>query len=177
MSSPSPTGVVAGTARPKRRVPDDFPMLLVFIGVACSSLVVGPAVFAVANYYEDITTVTVTIVSWDVILHGEDQHEYTIACQSFLTGPGWFGVSSAPPGPNPCPYRAHPGSNYNASFYVSGFFQNSTVALVTPPPFELVSTTPVLPQLVPPGGFALTVEVKLPTTAGEYSFTGNETFS
>jgi hypothetical protein len=178
MSTPSSTEVTAGTAHAKRRVPDDVPLLIVFIGVAISSLLVIPGVFAVGNYIEDITTITITNVAWDVVLHGEDQHEYTIACQSDLTGGGLFGVSSPmPTGINPCPYRAHPGSDYNASFYVGSFYRNSTMTLVTPAPFELISTTPSLPAPVPSGGFELTVELKLPTTAGQYTFLGDETFS
>jgi len=178
MSSPSTTEVTAGTTRAKRRVPDDVPLAIVFVGVAISAFLVVPAVFAVANYYEDTTTVTITNVSWDVVLYDEDQHEYTIACQTQLTGGGLLGAPSPIPiGVNMCPYRAHPGSDYNASIIVSSFFQNSTMNLVTPAPFELVSTTPSLPVLVPPGGFEITVELKLPTTAGQYVFAGTETFS
>jgi len=155
-SSPSPAA-----PNRKRRLRDTPLWAWVVIALAVS-LTVAPGVFAVANYINDRTTVTIDLVSWSVPVDGTS--EYIISCQTA----GSFG---------PCPYRASPGSNYGAPVYLSGYFSGKNVNLTAPLPFHLRSTAPELPALVPTTGLTIWVNLTLPSTPGEYSFTGNIVFS
>jgi hypothetical protein len=134
----------------------------IVIAVLAGQLILW-GVFAVGDYIEDTSTVTVTLVSWGLSEHGQPVFGYLIECQS-------------PGGAPSCPYRVSPGSDYTSILLISGFFANGTLTLETPSPFRLVSTTPVLPLVVPAGGVDLTVVLELPSTAGEYSFTGTANF-
>lgn len=170
MSVPTTAAETPAAPDRKRRRPRKVPLWVIIVGVAIASPAITFGVFSLGNYIENTTTVTVTLISWAIVLHGQDFHEYTVSCQTQL-------VNGVPTGQDTCPYRVHPGSDYNTTFFVSGYFQNTSLTLGTPSPFELVSTTPSLPVMIPSNGLELTVELKLPTSAGQYNFTGTESFS
>ncbi|MGD0589153.1 MAG: hypothetical protein ABSA63_10265 [Thermoplasmata archaeon] len=119
-------------------------------------------VFAIGDYITAHTTVTVDLVSWAVTFGGET--EYIVSCQTI----GSFG---------PCPHEVKPGSDYSTSVYISGYFAGKNVSLSAPSPFRLGSTYPVLPVLVPDFGVTISVNLTLPSSPGEYSFTGAVIFS
>ncbi len=170
MSHPSVAASPPGPPDRKRRRLRKVPFWAILVAVAIASPVITFGISSLGDYIENTTTVTVTDIAWEIVLHGQNQHEYMIACQSELD-------NGQPIGPDPCPYRVHPGSDYNTSFFVSGYFQNTSLTLGTPPPFELMSTTPSLPAMIPSNGLQLSVELKLPTSAGQFNFTGTESFS
>jgi len=130
------------------------------VAIAMSPLVTF-GVFAIGNYITNTTTVTIDHAAWAVPVGGTI--EYIPMCG--------FGSTVN------CPYHVRPGSDFSAPIYVSGYFLGRNVSLSAPAPFSLVSTDPTLPTLVPSTGLMVTVDLGLPSTSGEYSFTGNVTFN
>ena len=110
------------------------------------------------QYYVTHTTVTIDLISWALPPINGTLLGYAIWCQS-LSSPA-------------CPTQVQPGSTYTGTVSLMGFEGNVTV--VVPSPFALVSTHPSLPASMPraPAGLSLTIELKLPSVAGTYSFTG-----
>lgn len=122
----------------------------------------GPAALAIDNYVVAHTTVTIDLVSWAVSVNG--QTWYQVSCQSN----SGFGD---------CPYHIRPGSVYATEVYFGPYYAGKNVTLSAPSPFSIASTSPSLPALIPPSGVSVTVRLALPSAPGEYSFTGNVTFS
>lgn len=109
------------------------------------------------SYYVAHTTVSIDVVAWAFPQH----YGYAIECDS---------------GGNPCPGDVAPDSNSSGLISVSGYFEGKNISLLAPAPFHLISTDPVLPVPVPAAGVDITVVLGLPSSPGEYSFTGNVTF-
>jgi hypothetical protein len=107
-----------------------------------------------ASYLQDITSVTVTNISWAIVSNGVDQHEYLISCQFS------------------CPTHAHPGSDYSTVLEIAAVSPNQTANLSVPSPFEIVSSAPALPAEVPQSGEPVTVVIMLPDSPGTYNCTG-----
>jgi hypothetical protein len=156
-SSPAPA-----IPRRKRRLRDTPSWVLVTIAVAVGVLV-PQGLFAAANYITDQTTVTIDTMAW-AFTYAPGVTGYLPIC-----GFGGEGFGS-------CPYRAQPGLDYTSSVFISGYFAGKNVTLSAPSPFHLISTHPDLPALVTSSGLLISVELQLPKTAGEYSFTGTVTF-
>lgn len=147
--------------RPKRQPRRHVPFWLVLVAVLAVSPLIGAGVFAIGNYIVAHTTVTVDLVSWSVPLRGGSVYE--ISCQSSN------GVGT-------CPYHVKPGSVFSTTVYIA-IYPGMNVSLYAPPPFSLASTSPGLPVTVPSAGISIGVNLTLPSAPGEYSFTGNVTFS
>jgi hypothetical protein len=153
---PSP---ISGTKKRRRR---DVPLWVPIVAVMAASPFISAGVFAIAEYVTAHTTVTIDLVSWAVTVDGGT--EYIITCQTS----GSFG---------PCPHQVKPGSEYASSIYISGYFAGKNVSLSAPSPFQLKSTNPGLPAPVPLSGLTIAVNLTLPSSPGEYSFTGEVIFS
>ena len=145
---PTPAPGSSPKGRRRRSVPD---WVVVVVGLVAVVLA-GPAVFAIGDYYVAHTTVTVALVSWALPPVNGTSYGYLIECQGN------------------CPTQAHPGSTYTGTVYIEGFRGN--VTLEVPAPFALVSTDPTLPAPIPPTGLPLSIELKIPSSPGTYSFTG-----
>ncbi|MGA8711219.1 MAG: hypothetical protein WB786_08360 [Thermoplasmata archaeon] len=148
--------------RRKRRLRDTPIWVLVTIAVAVG-VIVPQGVFAAANYITDQTTITIDTMAW--------AFTYAPGVSGYLPICGFGGE-----GFGNCPYRAQPGLDYTSSVFISGYFAGKNVNLSAPSPFHLISTNPNLPALVTSSGLLISVDLQLPKTAGEYSFTGNVTF-
>jgi hypothetical protein len=138
------------------------PNWLVVLLVLITGPLAGYGAVSAANYYIAHTTVSVDLVSWAIPEPGGGAL-YDIECQA-NTG-------------NDCPQHVPPGSTYSGTVSVSGYYEGKNVSLRAPSPFRLVSTDPGLPVRVPASGVDITVVLGLPTSAGEYSFTGNMSFA
>ena len=135
-----------------------MPAWAVVVIVAVSVTAAAGAGSEIGQYYVAHTTVTVNLISWALPPVNGSFLGYAISCQSF----------SSPA----CPTQVHPGSTYSGTIDLTGF--SGSVTLAVPSPFTLVSTDPQLPLTMPPapGGVSLTFELKLPSSPGTYSFTG-----
>jgi len=127
-------------------------------------LLVPQGVFALLNYVNDQTTVTIDVMAWEFT--------YAPGATGYLPICG-FGGGGFPS----CPYRAQPGSDYSSSVLISGYFDGRNITLSAPSPFLLLSTNPQLPAHVTASGLLISFELQLPKTAGEYSFTGPVAFA
>jgi hypothetical protein len=155
-SGSGPTESYAGQSTPlrarSRKIPD---WVVVVVGVVG---VIGAGVLGneIGAYYISHTTVTVSIISWGLPSMNGSVYAWAVECQQ-----------------EACPTQAHPGSTYTGSIFLSGFWgTGGNVTLTTPAPFTLVSTEPTLPAVLPAGGLTISIELKLPSAAGTYSFTG-----
>jgi hypothetical protein len=163
MSGPvSPSYGALITAKGEQRRHRQVPLWVLIVAVMAASPLIYAGVFAIGDYITTHTTVTVDLVSWAVPVGGGT--EYIISCQT---------VASI----GNCPYPASPGSNYALSVFLSGYFEGKNVSLTAPSPFHLRSTAPDLPALVSSAGLTIGVNLTLPSSPGEYSFTGAVIFS
>ncbi len=156
--SPSePASALEGSGRGSK-FRRSMPAWAVVVIVAVSVTAAAGAGWEIGQFYVAHTTVTVDLISWALPPVNGTFLGYAISCQSF----------SSPA----CPTQVHPGSTYSGTIDLTGFPGNAT--LVVPSPFTLVSTDPRLPVTMPPapGGVSLTFELRLPSSPGTYSFTG-----
>jgi|SRR5271157_4861102 len=157
-----PSDGVSTTAKSEKPKHRQVPLWVPIVAVMAASPLIYAGVFAVGDYITTHTTVTVDLVSWAVNYDGGT--EYFISCQTA----GSFGS---------CPTHVTPGSNYATSVFISGYFAGKNASLTAPSPFDLRSTTPNLPALVLSVGLTIGVNLTLPSSPGEYSFTGAVIFS
>ncbi len=132
------------------------------VAVVAASPLIMMGVFALGDYIVAHTTVTIDLVSWAMPVDGHAV--YDISCQSS------DGVGN-------CPYHVKPGSVYSTTLFFAAPYSGTNVTLYAPSPFSIASTDPGLPAVVPPTGLNIAVNLTLPSSPGEYSFTGNVTFS
>ena len=137
----------------------DVPWWVVVLIVLVAAPLAGAGTFSLAGYVVDHTTVTVDSVTWAVSVGGTT--EYWISCGG---------------GEGNCPMHVKPGSEYATTVFAAGFFAGKNLTLSVPGPFRIVSTDPALPAPVPPNGLTVSVDLGLPSTAGEYSCLGTATF-
>jgi len=159
-----PTNGLSPVGRPKKRRLRDAPVWAIVVLAILAGSLGSIGVVALANYITDQTTITIDHMAW--------AFTYAPGATGYLPMCGFGGFSS-------CPYHAPPGSDYTGSVLISGYSANAgkNVTLSAPSPFRLISTDPILPALVPPAGLLILVDLQLPTSAGEYSFTGTVTIS
>ncbi len=138
-----------------RDVPWWVPVLVFLVAAPLA----GAGTLSLVGYVVDHTTVTVNSVTWAVSVGGAT--EYWISCGG---------------GEGNCPTHAKLGSEYATTFVASGYFAGKNLTLSVPGPFRIVSTDPALPVMVPPNGITVSVDLGLPSTAGEYSCLGTATF-
>lgn len=149
---------------PRRRPRRQLPLWVAVVVVLVASPLILAGVFAIGNYVVARTTVTINLVSWSVSLNGTPL--YQVSCQGRDNGGN-------------CPYQVKPGSVYATTLSVWPLYpgRSMNVTIYAPSPFSIASTHPSLPALVSPTGLQIAVNLTLPSSPGEYSFTGNVTFS
>lgn len=157
---PRPSVVPPASVRPKRTPRRQVPLWVVTVAVVAASPLILAGAFVAGNYIVAHTTVTVESVSWAVPVHGHP--EYYISCQ------GGNGIGA-------CPYQVKPGSVHSTTVFIASQFSGMNVTLYAPSPFSIASTDPNLPALVPSSGLSIAVNLTLPGSPGDYSFTGNVT--
>jgi hypothetical protein len=160
LASPSDGSLISAKGGQRRR--RQVPLWVPIVAVMAASPLIFAGVFAIGDYITTHTTVTVDLVSWAVPVGGET--EYIISCQAVAS----VGI---------CPYHASPGSNYAVSVFISGYFAGKNVTLTAPLPFHVRSTTHDLPAPLSLAGLTIEVNLTLPSSPGEYSFTGAVVFS
>jgi hypothetical protein len=163
MSGPTPpTTGPSSVDRPKKRRLRDAPGWVLIVIAILAVLLVPLGVFAVANYITNQTTVTIDDMAWALT--------YAPGATGYLPICGFGGTGN-------CPSHVHPGSDFTGSVLISGYYAGKNVGLSAPSPFRLISTDPTLPAVVSAPGLLISVDLQLPQSAGEYSFTGTVTFS
>lgn len=160
--SPQASANRSAVGAPQRSPRRQFPLWAMVVALVAVGLLIVPAVFTIGDYVVAHTTVTVDLVSWGVSINGQSWSQ--VSCQ----GSGGFGG---------CPYHVKPGSVYTTAVYFGAYYAGRNVTLFAPSPFSIASTSPSLPASIPASGISVTVHLALPSAPGEYSFTGNVTFS